>query len=142
MKSSSVKLGVTLVVLMAIFNPAETWGENWKVYGYGPDGTFTAYYDENVTRPSKSMVRVHEKKVFTEKGVSAVVERLGKGFEKLSYSISLYELDCANKKERILSAVTYSDDGNVLSSESVSEPQWHSIIPDSFGEIFYGTVCK
>ncbi len=86
MKFLSIILGFVLVELF-IFGYAEVWGEDWARYGENEIGSY--HYDlQSVTHPSKGIVRVWNKIVFTRKGVATASERFGKGYEKLGYDIS------------------------------------------------------
>ncbi len=139
MKSLSVKLGVILIGL-AIFGYAEVWGADWKFYG-GCE-FFLGYYDaQSITRPSKNIVRVWERSNFTERGVIKCVGNLGKEYENLSYTISLSEINCAEKMSHLLSGTYYDNKGNVIISDN-SPQEWHFITPESVDESLYKKVCK
>lgn len=139
MKSLLVKLVVILIVL-TIFNYPEVWGVDWKFYG--SSSGYTGYYDtQSITRPSKNIVRVSTRWDWTEKAVIDGVEKLGKKYENLSYSIILREINCVEKKSHRLSATQYDRKGSVISSES-SPSKWFSINPDSMDESLYKEFCK
>ena len=75
MKSLLVKLGVILIGL-AIFDPTEVWGQDWRLYGEDPFASY--YYDAaKVIRSSKNIVRVWGKVVYKKDGVTKLVARLG-----------------------------------------------------------------
>jgi hypothetical protein len=139
MKSLSGKLGVILIGL-AIFGYAEVWGADWKLYG--TDANVLTYYDaESITRPSENIVRVWVRWDYTEKGVSDWVRTFGKEYENLSHTISLWEINCSEKKNRGLSLVDYDHKGDVI--PSIHSPgEWKFIFPDSIGESLYKKVCK
>ena len=119
----------------------EGWGADWKIFSLSDAGT--AYYDaENIIRPSKGVVRVWQKTVYNEKSVINAVEKWGDKYKTFSYSITLWELYCAEKKERLLSSTHYSTDGGVLFSATDQESKWNFIVPDSEGELLYKAVCK
>ena len=89
MKSLSVKLGVILIGLI-ILTYAEVWGTDWKVYGETDKATF--YYDtESITHPSKDVVRVWTKQVYTEKSIIEMAGDFGENFRALNDSIDLRE---------------------------------------------------
>ena len=139
MKSLSVKLGVILIGL-AIFTYAEVWGADWKFYN--SNQWYLGYYDaQSITRPSKNIVRVWVKWDCTEKGVLENVKRLGKQWENLSHIKLLKEIDCVEKKERILSSTDYNNKGEMIHSSS-SPSEWDFITPESVGEALYKEVCK
>jgi len=142
MKPLLVKLVVVLIGL-AIFGYAEVWGADWRIYAKPESGIGVYYYDaDGITRPSKNIVRVWEKVVYSAKGVKRYVEESGKRYENLSHSLNLWEFDCVEKKERILQTTEYSKDGTVLSSTQSQKTPWNFISPTSIGEALYEAVCK
>ena len=140
MKSLSAELGAILVGLF-IFNYAEGWGEDWKLYSSSDYGE--NYYDvESITHPSENIVRVWMKWVFTEKYLIDLVRQEGEEYNALESEIVLYEYHCAEKKIRSLSMVVYSKDGGVFLKEDHQGLNWDLIVPESNGEILYKAVCK
>jgi len=130
MKSLSVNLGIILMGL-AIFGYAEVWGADWKLYSTYEN--FLKYYDvQSVTRPSKNIVRVWERINYTDKGVTWWVMKHGPGFKDVSLSTVLNEINCIEKKLRILSLIIYDNKGEVISSPS-SSSEWAFITTESMG---------
>jgi hypothetical protein len=120
---------------------AEAWGADWKVYAGTNDGIF--YYDaENVIHPSNNTIRIWHKVVFSEKGIRGAVNTFGKDYENLDYSISLREINCAEKMFRSLSVTYYSKEGAVLDSSEDYGAEWHSIDPMAIIEGLYQRVCQ
>ena len=118
----------------------EVWGADWEKYDESETTVF--YYGvESVTRPSKDVVTVWEKRVYKVKGITEMVEEFGKKYETLSHMLIKSELHCAEKKMKGLSFVNYSTDGKILSSSS-SASEWVSIDPDTTGETLYKILCK
>jgi hypothetical protein len=69
------------------------------------------------------------------------VKKLGKGYEKLSYTIRLQEIDCKNEKTRLLSVTYYFQGGEVLKTLK-QESAWRLITPGSIDERLYQRVCQ
>jgi hypothetical protein len=139
MKSLLGKLGVILIGL-AILGCAEVWGADWKFYGSTEN--YLGYYDaQSITSPSKNIVRVWTRLVWTEKGVLGWVEDLGEKCENLSHTIFLQEVNCAEKKLRLLSETHYDNKGSVIKSFS-SPGEWRFIIPETVTESLYKEICK
>ena len=139
MKSLLGKLGVMLIGLL-IFSYSEVWGADWELY-YSHE-EYLGYYDtQNITRPSKNVVRVWIRWDFTEKGVLAVVGVSGKKYENLSWEVISWEINCAEKKYRLLSSTRYDHKGSVISSKGTPS-EWRFIIPESVITILYEEVCK
>jgi len=139
MKSLMVRLGVILIGL-AIFGYAEAWGEDWKLYS-ATEMELWFFDTSSITQPSKNIVRVCVKMDLTEKGVLDAVEKLGKKYENLKHSIILWEINCADKKQRRLSATNYDYKGSEINSISLPS-QWRFINPESIVESLYKEVCK
>lgn len=119
----------------------EAWGTGWKAYGDTDDGLF--YYDtENIFRLSKSIVRVWNKMVFSEKGIISLEQKVGKGLVNLSVMTELVEIDCVEKNFYIMSYLLYSKEGQILDSFVFEKPEWHFIPPHSVGERLYENICK
>lgn len=144
MKSLLVKLGVTLAVIgLAILVYAESWGADWRFFS-STDSHECFYYADNMTHPSKNIVRVWIKLEYTEKGVMEMVKEFGKHYEPLSYSLQLWEIDCVTKKQNILSIKEYSGEGNMLNTKPQKGgfSNWKSISKGSVGESLSKAVCK
>jgi hypothetical protein len=143
-KSLSVRLGVISVVIsLTIFGCAEAWAENWRLYA--KTDLYECFYDaENIVRSSEDIVEVWAKLVYTERGVVELVKEFGKHYENLSYSLELWEINCAEKKHRLLSTTAYSVEGNILYTNQAGSrpPPWKIISRESVGESLYKAVCK
>ncbi len=132
MKSLPIKLGSILIGII-IFDSAELWGANWKLYNYDTDKYDSHYYDtESITHPSKNIVRVWVKTIYSKRGT-----------EEDSILV-LQEIDCGLRKIRSLSKKFYFKEEEKLGSmaEESSESKWSFIIPDSLPEYLYKAVCK
>jgi len=142
MKSLLVKLGIALVGL-TIFSHAEAWGSDWKLFA--ETDLNECFFDAEDTSPSaNSIVEVWTKIEYTKKGVTGVVKEFGKHFADLSYSLELWEINCAEKKDRVLSITEYSTEGSILYTKSATGhlPDWKMISRASVDESLYKAVCK
>jgi hypothetical protein len=147
MKSLSIRLGVTLVIIgLALFTYAEVWAEDWMFYG--KTDKYSCFYDaKSISHPSENIVEVWEKQDYTNKGVNFMVEGLGEKYKNLSHSITLWQINCADKKFRFLSLTYYSKEEKVIYSWKVlysSGPseEWSPFITGSLGERLFKEVCK
>jgi hypothetical protein len=97
---SSVQSGVIyLVVGLAIFTCAEVRAEDW-VY-YGRTDKYSCFYDaKSISHSSEKTVEVSEKQNYTNQGVNFMAGELGKKYENLSHLITLWQINCADKKFR------------------------------------------
>jgi len=143
-ESLPVRLGVISVVIgLAIFGCAEAWAEDWRLYA--KTDLYECFYNsEDMIRSSEDIVKVWAKLVYTERGVIEMVKEFGKHYENLSYSLELWEINCAGKKHRLLSITSYSVEGNILytNQAGVAPPPWKIISRESVGESLYKAVCK
>jgi hypothetical protein len=89
-------------------------------------------------------VDVWAKLEYTKEGITGIMKKFGKHYADLSYSLELFEINCTEKKERILSITEYSVDGKILYANSVQGrlPAWKKIPRESVDENLYKTVCK
>jgi hypothetical protein len=139
MKSLSVKVGVILIGFL-IFGYAEVWGADWKIY-YSNE-MYSGYYDvQSITHPSQNIVRVWVMYDYTKKGLLYMVEKLGEKYENLGYSKNLWEIDCLEKKFRILSLFYYDHEGKLI--DFLSDPiSQDFIVPESNADDLFKEVCK
>ncbi len=136
MKSLSVKSGMILIGFI-IFGSVEVRGEDWKYYGITE--WYYCFYDaQSVTRPSKNIVRVLVRWRYTEKGI--LNEMKEEHTERVAYSESLWELDCLERKHRLLSMTKYSPMRDGISSGTGSS-EWGFTHPESMMDL-YEEVCR
>jgi hypothetical protein len=139
MKSLLGKLGVISIGLL-ILGHAEVRGADWRLYSR--DDEYKGYYDaKGITHPSENIVRVWQRWEYTDKGVIEKVKELGKKYENISQTAVLDEINCSEKKWRMLSLNHYSKEGKIISSVS-QEGQWDYIVPNSRVGALYKAVCK
>jgi len=139
MKSLSIRLGVTLVIIgLELFTYAEVWGKDWKLFKKTEDAKF--YYDKkDITH--QNIVKVWIRQVYTKKGKMDMLNLVGPRYGKLSYSINSLEFDCGAKLIHFLSMAYYSKNGDVLDLENPPD-KWESIPPNSMFDALYKKVCK
>ena len=140
MKSFLVKLGVVLIIGIVTFGCAGMRGASWRLYDR--DDEYIGYYDaRGITHPSKNIVRVWERWEYTDKGVIEKVKELGKEYENINKTTGLVEINCSEKKWRMLSLNHYSKEGKIIFSAS-QEGQWDDIVLNSRVGALYKAVCK
>jgi hypothetical protein len=115
-------------------------GADWKLYSNNEN--FIGYYDaQSITSPSQNIVRVWTRLVYTEKGVLGMVGKFGKGYENLNYLKNLNEINCLEKKFRILSVFYCYNKESVINSIRFPS-EWVFVVPESIMENLYKEVCK
>ena len=65
-----------------------------------------------------------------------------KDYSKYSYTLSMYELNCSERKIGISSNVSYDKNNEVIEKMDFEFPDMESIVPDSEGENIIQYVCK
>jgi len=123
---------------------AEVWGADWKFLERDDEGIW--FYDsENVERHSDNRIRVRTKKNYDKKGVWKAVEKYGKDYMNLDHVLSVWEIDCFQKKFRLLSAIFYSKDKSIIQGYDDDKVKYFALedIPsDSYIELVCTKVCN
>jgi len=142
MKLTISKLMIILAIGCLTFGSAEVWGEDWKFVLKNKGGD-DGYYDaDSLVRPSKGIVRVSMKVVYSEKSLNREAEKLGASYKDLSHRIILLEMNCIEKKEAFLEITAYSKKGKAISSIKPDKPIWVAHPPESIGEGLHKLLCK
>jgi hypothetical protein len=134
---------VRLLCIGFIFScNVEVWGADWKLFA--ETDSYECFYDaEDTARSSNNIVDVWTKLEYTQKGVNGIVKKFGKHYADLCYSLELWEINCGERKERILSITEYSAEGKILyASSAEGRPAWKMIPPQSVDESLYKAVCR
>lgn len=102
-------------------------GKDWKYCSSGEDGPFVYYNTKNISYPSQGIVKIWTK--FAEAGEG--------------HALYLNDIDCANKRVRMLSYTMYDKEGKVLNtvSNDADKSKWEYIVPDSLMEAISKAVC-
>ena len=64
------------------------------------------------------------------------------GYENYGFSLTIMEIDCANKRKRILQNDDYSKKGEELDTLSSPNPKWVEINPNSIHGLYHKALCK
>jgi hypothetical protein len=140
-KSGALLIGV--LIFFALFK-IEGWGADWQPYH--KDESSTIYYDAaNIRQISKGTLRVWEKTIYRPKGVEDMIKALSERYRELAYCISLFEINCLERKYKELHETVYKDDRSVLdllNYEAFGKADWRYVIPDSIEEALLDAVCQ
>ena len=120
---------------------AEVSATDWRFYTRSEFGLYQ-YDAEDLSHLSKSLVRIRQKLVLSDRGITHLVQELGKEHENVREIISLREIDCVGKKSRILGLIYCSENGAVIKRESYDPIEWDSITPDSVDDLLHQVVCE
>ena len=97
---------------------------------------------------AENVVQVWGKRVFSIKGGNEFIQdRIDNGLsimgmEKLGHFNTLYEINCKNKTDGVLSVVIYDIDGRIILADSFGNSKREYIVPGSIGDSFRKEVCK
>ncbi len=123
-------------------------GPEWRKFS--ESDAFQWYYDpKSIERRDKGIVRVWAKSLVKGRvGVDEKVKLLKKfggqarGYENYSYTINLFEINCAKQEQRVTSVTDCDAKGNTLETAIVENYPWGAIPP---GTIIYNLskiVCE
>lgn len=105
------------------------------------------YYDRrNMSRASKNVIKVWVKEHLTAEGKDEMMQEARKAkysearFDDYDLEMQLVEIDCKEKKLRMLSLARYNTEGRVTYSNSL-DGGWDYIVPASISEGFYDGLC-
>lgn len=125
------------VIILLFF--LKGWGADWVSYGEIPSGEL--FLDvESITQPSNNIVRVWTKQVLNKKGINDTVRVMGEEFREISQILNYVEYDCAERKMRIISTISYSKKNQVL--DSMENFDWIFLPPDSVSGKLFIDLCK
>ena len=144
MESLPVRFRVICIVVgLAIFGCSRAWAEDWR--SYAKTDSYECFYDaEGMSRTSQDTIKVWTKLEYTQRGVIEMLIKFGKHYENLSYSQELWEINCAERKDRLLSITAYTVTGNILYTNQAGNrlPPWKIIRRGSYEESLYNASCK
>lgn len=99
---------------------------------------------QSITHTANNHVRVWIKTKPSDEEIRNLIKTLGENYKNVASEMYYNELDCTEKKIRILSSAYYSKDGKVISTDNFPDAvaEWMFIIPESMGNALYEKVCK
>ena len=114
--------------------PAMARGENWVRYYEYSDGTVLSYDKDSIANRTRYIKQVWLKRDLSSIARGRLLERMQdqgfatEGYDKLSYHVVLFVIDCREKKSKPLSTMDYDLDGKVLfSNNSIDQQNWDDI---------------
>lgn len=103
------------------------------------------YYDKStVSRSPQGVVTVWTRAVYSEQGKADALEILGKGkgYEKLSHTAFLYEINCPGGLSLLKQVIHYNDEGEKISEFNLAgKTEWEKIDPDTRMGVLQEEVC-
>jgi len=144
MESSLAKLEMTLMIIgFVILSHTEARAKDWRLY-VKTDSCQCFYDAEDMIRSSQDIVEVWTRSEYTETGVTEMIRRFGKHYTNLNYLLELWDINCAEKKGRLLSIAAHAAEGNILYTDQAGSrlPPWKIIPRESVEESLYKALCK
>lgn len=138
---------ILLSVLIILLFVTPVFGSDWVEYEEN-NNFITSYNKVTIKHRLNSIVQVWCKRVFSDEGREGENQiRRDYGvwterYDKLSYTINLYEINCKKGMFRIISGINYDTDGIVLDSYSNEKVKWDYIVPDTMIDSLRKKVCK
>jgi hypothetical protein len=127
----------------------EKSSSDWVPCQYDHEGNVSSYRKGNIQKEDGNyIVQVSVKEVYSDKGREKFIQTMTenristKEYDKLLYRIYLNEIDCKNKKMKILSINNYDTNGKVFGSRNYPEGEWEHIAPDSHRDTLRKNVCQ
>jgi hypothetical protein len=131
-----------LVVFLAVPVFASS---QWVDFYEGKMGNMSAY--KKVTTKN-GVTRCVVREVFSDKSREIFLQNRKEksfsteGYEKLSNSQSLNEIDCQKKEIMNISVFYFDSDGKMLHSAFVSQPKWVKVPNDAFFNALLKEICQ
>jgi hypothetical protein len=144
------KTTLLLFAVTMIFLISQVQGVEWILYSKNTDDDEFFYDRENLTKPSRGIIKVWEKTKFSEKSRSKYIqEKISdgssvNGYDTLSYQLGLVEINCSEREQRLTKVSQHSSNGQVLFTHTYNQKPsqgWIPISPQSVSEIKYNAVC-
>jgi hypothetical protein len=122
---------------------------DWVQYGRPLNGSVYAYDKASINYKGNNLVRVWRKLTYSDEHREKDIQKLVKSglytkeqLEKLSYDLTLHEIDCRDKRSRLINIICYDRYDNVLLKRSNNDSKWKQIIPESQEDLLQKQVCK
>jgi hypothetical protein len=136
------------VTLILVFGSIEyVRGDDWELFGTQKSTGTTYYYNtKKISHPAKGVVRIWCRKILGNKDKESVIDiqrqydSYTPKWDRLSYEMSLYEMNCNDKTYAIKDITQYTDKGEVLDNLKFDE-KLVVIPPGSLTENLFNKVC-
>ncbi len=135
------QIGLALILSLLVFMiPQISAATDWNMYGVNKGEAYL--YDRHTLKYDRDMVRVWTRLVLSEKSIGDLTNLLGKKYEGVTYSNYLEEVQCTEKKIRVLSIVFYNKGNDVLGSVNYDDSKWVVIPPESIFDRLHNKICN
>lgn len=121
---------------------------DWVEYGTTQVGIHL-YNKEKIKYKTNDIVQVWSKLTYTREGKEVLLQNIQRdtgsipeGWNKVSHSIDLFDVNCKENVHRTLSRTIYDTDGRVLLDDPYKNQNWEDIVPDSILNDLKKEICK
>ncbi len=134
-------------LIMLLFLTPVFSSDDWIEFGRTDNGNSFFYNKVNIERQKNCIVRVWEKKVYSDEGRKEFIQVSKKNdipteqYKNISYCLGLKEIDCEKNMLRILSLTFYDSNDKVILSKNYFYNNWENIIPTSLHDGLYKILC-
>jgi len=146
MKIKIIPCIIFLGLLFLLINQA--WATEWILCASSPSGARLYYDKSNIKKINGNIIRVFNKFEYISKSDKKMafaslkqINKAPKNPDMMSHDLSVNEIDCANNKHRLISAVFYDVKGKAIYSSSKPDKKWSRIVPDSFIAELQNALC-
>ena len=135
---------LSVLFVLLLVNPVI--GSDWVKYWRYKENIYF-YNRVSVKHIKEDIVQVWGKVVFSDEAREKDIQGMRKwglsteGYDKLSHTLDLYEIDCKNQRYQFLSVTHYDTDGSVIKGLSYDKPDWTHILPNSIMDNLRKKVC-
>jgi hypothetical protein len=121
---------------------------NWVQYGKFK-GSVYSYNKGSIKHKTKNVAQVWRKLIYSNEHKERDIQMLVKSglytrqqLERLSYDLTLYEIDCKNNRSRLTSIICYDKNDNRLLQRSNDKAKWESIAPKAEEYYLRKQICE
>jgi hypothetical protein len=136
-----VWITIFLVGLIISMFTNNVWGEDLIQYSLSKDGS-KLYYDKDSLKRSFGSVRVWTTTILGDKEKIDLASKFsGIGYEKLSQTKILFEINCKDETIRRLSTISYDTSGGIIDTDS-KPPDMEDVVSGSHNDLLLKKVCS
>jgi len=138
---------IFLSVLIVLLPVTPVLGSDWVEYGKTSLGDVYSYNKVKI-KHRKNAVQVWVRFVYSDEGRKRYIQGMRKyggsteGYDNLSQTLTLYEINCEKGMSRVLSIIEYNNQGVTLYRGSSDKSKWIYIVPGSVKDNLRKKICK
>ncbi len=120
----------------------EIWGADWRPF---LETSCNYYYDAaNIRKISTGVFRAWQKQDYSPEDIERR-KAFGPKYQQLRFGITLFQINCIERKTKRLEETLYRHDGSVLDSapyEAKGLAFWEYVIPGSIEDKLFDVICE